>query len=80
MSSKIIGERLRILREGVGKTPAFIASEIGTVAQSAIFICCGTLTISTCRSTIFSGARTSRRANCTTTTPKPSTTRKCSSL
>lgn len=37
MSSKIIGERLRILREGVGKTQAFIASEIGTVAQSAIF-------------------------------------------
>lgn len=37
MSSKIIGERLRTLREGVGKTQAFIANEIGTVAQSAIF-------------------------------------------
>ena len=37
MSSKIIGERLRTLREGVGKTQAYIASEIGTVAQSAIF-------------------------------------------
>lgn len=32
MSSKIIGERLRTLREDVGKTQAFIASEIGTVA------------------------------------------------
>ena len=28
---------MRTLREGVGKTQAFIASEIGTVAQSAIF-------------------------------------------
>lgn len=37
MGSKIIGERLRTLREGIGKTQAFIASEIGTVAQSAIF-------------------------------------------
>ena len=37
MSINIIGERLRTLRESVGKTQAFIASEIGTVAQSAIF-------------------------------------------
>lgn len=92
MSIKIIGERLRTLRESVGKTQAFIASEIGTVAQSAIFatkmvramyrtqFCCGMPTILTYRSTTFSGARTSRRANYMTITPKPSMTRRCSSL
>ena len=37
MSSKIIGERLRTLREGIGKTQAFIANEIGTVTQPAVF-------------------------------------------
>ena len=81
MSIKIIGERLRTLRESVGKTQAFIASEIGTVAQSAIFRYeNGMPTILTYRSTIFSGARTSRRANYMTITPKPSMTRRCSSL
>ena len=33
----IIGQRLKELREGIGKSQAFIAKEIGTVAQPAIF-------------------------------------------
>lgn len=33
----IIGQRLKELREGIGKSQAFIAKEIGTIAQPAIF-------------------------------------------
>ena len=36
MNSKI-GNRLKELREGIGKSQAFIAKEIGTIAQPAIF-------------------------------------------
>ena len=35
--NKIIGNRLKELRESIGKSQAFIAKEIGTVAQPAIF-------------------------------------------
>lgn len=37
MDNKAIGERLKALREGVGKTQAKIAEANGTVAQSAIY-------------------------------------------
>jgi len=37
MDNKIIGERLRTLRESVKKTQAKIAEANGTVAQSAIY-------------------------------------------
>ena len=37
MDNKIIGERLKTLRESIGKTQVFIAKANGTVAQSAIF-------------------------------------------
>ena len=33
----IIGQRLKKLRESIGKSQAFIANAIGTVAQTAIF-------------------------------------------
>ena len=33
----IIVQRLKELREGIGKSQAFIAKEIGTIAQPAIF-------------------------------------------
>lgn len=33
----IIGQRLKELRDGIGKSQAFIAKEIGTIAQPAIF-------------------------------------------
>ena len=33
----MIGQRLKELREGIGKSQAFIAKEIGTIAQPAIF-------------------------------------------
>ena len=36
MDNKIIGERLKTLRESIGKTQVFIAKANGTVAQSAI--------------------------------------------
>ena len=35
--NKTIGNRLKELRESIGKSQAFIAKEIGTVAQPAIF-------------------------------------------
>ena len=37
MDNKIIGERLKTLRESIGKTQVVIAKANGTVAQSAIF-------------------------------------------
>ena len=37
MDNKIIGERVRALRESIGKTQAKIAEANGTVAQSAIY-------------------------------------------
>lgn len=35
--NKKIGNRLKTLRESIGKSQSFIAKEIGTVAQPAIF-------------------------------------------
>lgn len=35
--NKTIGNRLKTLRESIGKSQSFIAKEIGTVAQPAIF-------------------------------------------
>ena len=86
-----IGNRLKELRESIGKSQAFIAKEIGTVAQPAIFryengqsdvpnaiLLWYADYFDVSLDYIF--GRTSRSANCTTIIPKPSTTRRCNSL
>ena len=87
-----IGNRLKALRESIGKSQAFIAKEIGTVAQPAIFryengqsdvpndILLWYADYFDVSLDYIFGRTDKPQGKLTITIPKPSTTRKCSSL
>ena len=86
MKNVVISQRLRTLRENLGKSQAQLAQLNGTITQPAIYryergvtdvpndILLWYADFSTFRSIIYTGERISRRENCIITFRKPSTT------